>query len=74
MQTKLSTLETAFFAGDFKKAIAIAAKFPRLGEHRNAILDAHMAFTNPRWMRCLGKDIDACIASGVAALRDRYEF
>ena len=72
MQTKLSTLETAFFAGDFKKAIAIAAKFPRLGEHRNAILDAHMAFTNPRWMNGIGKDIDACIAAGVAALRTRY--
>ena len=72
MQTKLSTVEAAFSAGDFKKAIAIAAKFPRLGEQRNAILDAHTAYTNPRWIAGLGKDVDACIAAGVDALRARY--
>ena len=72
MQTKLSTLETAFFAGDFKKAIAIAAKFPRLGEHRNAILDAHMAFTNPRFLRQVGRDVDACIEAGKSALIAAY--
>lgn len=74
MQTKLSTLQAAFEAGNFKKAVAIAARFPELGKERNAILDAHTAFTNPRWIVGLGKDVDACIAAGVEALRTRYGF
>lgn len=74
MQTKLSILQAAFEAGNFKKAVAIAARFPELGKERNAILDAHTAFTNPRWVVGLGKDVDACIAAGVEALRTRYGF
>jgi hypothetical protein len=74
MQTKLSTVQDAFVAGDFKKAIAIAAKFHDLGKERNAILDAHTAFTNPRWVVGLGKSVDDCIALGIAALRTRYGF
>lgn len=74
MQTKLSTLQTAFDAGNFKKAIAIAARFQDLGKERNAILDAHTAFTNPRWIAGLGKSVEICIADGVEALRARYGF
>ena len=48
--TKLDTLKTAAAAGDWQTAFSIAARFPRLGAHRNAILDAHMAFTNPRFL------------------------
>jgi hypothetical protein len=74
MQTKLSTLQAAFDAGNFKKAVAIAARFQDLGKERNAILDAHTAFTNPRWVVGLGKSVDKCIADGVDALRTRYGF
>lgn len=74
MQTKLSTLQAAFEAGNFKKAIAIAARFPELGKERNAILDAHTAFTNPRWIVGLGKNVDKCITDGLEALRTRYGF
>jgi hypothetical protein len=72
MDTKLSAIKQAAAKNHWRKAIAIAAKFPQLGEQRNAILDAHLAFTNPRWIAGLGKDIDACIDGGVAALRARY--
>ena len=72
MKTKLETLKTAYAEKNFKKAIGIAAKFPDLGKERNAILDAHLAFTNPRWVTGLGKSVEACIESGVAALRSRY--
>ena len=74
MQTKLSQVQAAFNAGDFTKAIRIAAKFQDLGAQRNAILDAHLAITNPRWMRGIGKDIEQSIAAGVKALSIRYAF
>ena len=74
MKTKLSAVQEAFIAGDFKKAIALAAKFRDLGAERNAILDAHTAYTNPRWVVGLGKSVDDCIAAGINALRTRYKF
>jgi hypothetical protein len=72
MQTKLSQIKEEFAAGNFNKAIRIAAKFHDLGDQRNAILDANLAITNPRWMLGLGKDIDQEIKAGIDALRIRY--
>ena len=72
METKLSQVKKHFESGDFKKSIAIAAKFRDLGEERNAILDAHTAYTNPRWVIGLGKSVDESIARGISALRARY--
>lgn len=72
MNTKLSQLKAAYLAGDTAKAIRIAAKFPDLGTQRNAILDAHLAITNPRWMLGLGKNIEQTIVAGIDALRIRY--
>jgi hypothetical protein len=74
MQTKLSQVKDASQTGDVAKAIRIAAKFQDLGAHRNAILDAHLAITNPRWMLGLGRDIQATIQAGADALRIRYSF
>ena len=74
METKLSQVKKHFESGDFKKAIALAAKFHDLGKERNAILDAHTACTNPRWIVGLGKSVDESIANGIAALRVRYGF
>ena len=74
METKLSQVKKHFELGDFKKAIALAAKFHDLGKERNAILNAHTAYTNPRWIVGLGKSVDESIANGIAALRVRYGF
>ena len=74
MQTKLSQVKAAYTTGDYRTALSIAAKFHDLGAHRNAILDAHLAITNPRWMDGLGKNIEQAIANGVDALRIRYAF
>lgn len=68
MDTKLQTLKNAAAGNDWQKAIAIAARFPRLGAHRNAVLDAHTAFTNPRFLAQIGRDVDACIEAGKSAL------
>lgn len=72
METKLQTLKNAASAGDWKRAISIAARFPRLGVYRNAVLDAHSAYTNPRFMAQIGRDVDACIEAGKSALIAAY--
>lgn len=70
--TKLDTLKTAAAAGDWQTAFSIAARFPRLGAHRNAILDAHSAYTNPRFLVQIGRDVNACIDAGKSALIVAY--
>lgn len=72
MQSKLEQIKSNAAAQNWKKAIAIAARFPDLGTQRNAILDAHIAFTNPRWTLAMRKDVDLVILAGITALRDRY--
>lgn len=71
-ETKLSKLRAHMEAGEWEKAIAIAARFPRLGAVRNAVLDAHMAVTNPRFVRQLKKDPAELIAAGKSALQAAY--
>lgn len=72
METKISQLKTAAAKGDWTTALRIAARFPQLGEHGPRIVRAHEAGHNPRFYRQLGKDPEALIADGVAALRERY--
>lgn len=72
METKLQTLKNAASSGDWQKAISIAARFPRLGVHRNAVLDAHSAYTNPRFLVQIGRDVNACIDAGKLALVAAY--
>ena len=71
-ESKLSAVRAAMDAGDWQRAISLAAKFPRLGTERNAILDAHGAYTNPRFAAQLGCDIEALKQAGIKALRAKY--
>lgn len=70
--TKLSILRDHMARDEWQDAIRLAARFPRLGAYRNAILDAHAAYTNPRFLAQLGKDIEATKRAGVAALKAAY--
>ena len=72
METKLSIVKRHMRAGEWQEAIRIAARFPRLDGHRNAILDAHGAYTNPRFFVQLGKDIESMKTAGQQALLDRF--
>lgn len=72
MKTKLSIVKRHMQAGEWQEAIQLAARFPRLDRHRNAILDAHGAYTNPRFLVQIGKDIEALKEAGRAALLDRF--
>lgn len=72
MKTKLSVLKEHAANGDWAKAVSIAAKFTRLGEDRNAILDADMAFKNPSFCAAIKKDPKLLKARGIAAIKQRY--
>jgi hypothetical protein len=72
METKLAKLQRAMAAGDWPLALRIAARFPRLGAHERAIRTAHEAIAHPRFYRSLGRDPEALIAAGRAALEARY--
>lgn len=70
--SKASAVRALMAAGCWQEAIRLAARFPRLDVHRAAILDAHAAYTNPRFMVQIGKDIEALKNQGKAALIDRF--
>lgn len=69
---KIDMLRAAIDSEDWRTAVRIAAKFPRLGTYRGAILDAHMAFTNPNFCIGIKKDPSALIEAGKAALKAAY--
>lgn len=73
MKTKLDLLKEAFLAGDYKKAISIASKFPRLGKEKDIIMLAQGCINNPSFYKSIGKDIDMAINNGIEALRVKYE-
>jgi hypothetical protein len=72
METRLSTVKNHMRAGRWQEAIRIAARFSRLGGQRDAILSAHMAYTNPRFTAQLKRDAQALKTAGQKALLDRF--
>jgi hypothetical protein len=59
-------------ANDWRRAISLASKLPRLDKHRNAILDAQGAYNNARFYVQIGKNPDALIEAGRLALVERF--
>ncbi len=72
MQLKIETLREHIQGGRRVEAIKFAAKFPRLGAGRNAILSAKDAIQNPDFYRQLKKDPEAVIQAGWQALLLQY--
>lgn len=70
--SKLSLLKAAWERGDRSGALRIAAKFQELGEHKEAITRAWAAIQDPDFYRAIGKDPEALIAAGYAAMKERY--
>jgi hypothetical protein len=73
MELKIVTLRRMIAANDWTAAIKFAAKFPRLGDARDAILSAKDALQNPAFYRQLRRDPDAVVAAGVVALVQQYQ-
>jgi hypothetical protein len=72
METKLAKLEAAYRSGNQREALRIAAKFPRLGEHKEPITRAWAAIQSPDFYRAIGQDPESLVADGVKALQVRY--
>jgi hypothetical protein len=70
--TKTVVIRTHIAAGDWHRAIAMAARLPCLGAHRNVILTAQGAITNPNFYVQIGRDPASLIEAGKLALRDRF--
>jgi hypothetical protein len=72
MTTKLAQLRAFMFAGEWRRALKMAAAFPRLETHKEAIERGWAASQNPDFYRSIGRDPAELIAAGVAALKKRY--
>lgn len=69
---KIDQLRALMAAADWRGALALAARFHELGDHRDAIKRGHEAYVHPRFYAQLGQDPAALVALGVQALKDRY--
>lgn len=72
MIPKIVQLRAAMSSDDWRQAVSIAAKFPRLGKARDAVLAAREAFERPEFQRQIGRDPAAIIEAGKIALRVQY--
>lgn len=70
--TKLARLRAFMAAGAWDRALALAARFPRLGAQGDAIRRGHEAAARPDFYRQIGRDPAALLAAGIAALQARY--
>jgi hypothetical protein len=70
--SKIAQLRAAMAAHDWERALRLAARFPRLGAHKAAIVRAHEAYTNPRFYKQIGQDPEKLKAEGRRALIERY--
>lgn len=59
-------------AGRTREAILKASKMRELGPQKDRILSAREAYQRPDFQQSLGKDPQALILDGVAALRERF--
>jgi hypothetical protein len=71
-ETKLSQLRRMMAAEDWEGALRMAARFPDLGQHKQAITRAWDSRQSPGLYRQMGKDPAALWEAGIAALRERY--
>lgn len=72
VQRKIDQLREAMGQEDWRRALSIASRFPRLGAHADAIRRGHEAMQRPSFQRQLGRDPDAQVRAGIEALRTRY--
>lgn len=71
-QTALARLHALWDAGQYRQALHLAAGWPRLGAHRDAIQRGWAAAYTPKFYRELGHDPVALYRAGLAAVAARY--
>lgn len=73
MEKKIDKLRELMAQENWVKALAMAARFPRLGDAKTAIERAHGMLTNPAFYKQLGFDEQATVSAGITALKVRYD-
>jgi hypothetical protein len=73
MTTALDRLKNLWRGGEHRKALKLAASWPKLGDHKAAIQQGWAAAANPDLYRQMEKDPDALYAAGLVALMSRYK-
>lgn len=71
-EPKLVRLRRHIANEDWHAAFKLAMSLPRLGDDKSAIERAWQAMTRPEFVRQLGKDPDALLEAGKAAMRKRF--
>ena len=71
--TSLERLVALLRAGDDRAALRMASRWPRLGQEGAAIRAGWDAAAHPGFYVQVGKDPEALVRAGVAALRRRYQ-
>jgi hypothetical protein len=72
MQTKVQQLRRYMADGDYRAALRLAASWPQLGEHRDAITCGWAAMSHPAFYEAIGKDPSVLVAHGLDAIRSRF--
>ena len=72
MERKIDKLVAFMKNEEWGKALALAAKWPRLGEYKEAIVSGNAAYHHSHFYRQLGKDVEGEINRGINALKSRY--
>lgn len=72
LPSSLELLKAAMAAEDWPLALRIASRMSSLGSEKEAIVGAWEALKRPEFQRSIGKDPEAAIEAGKAALRRRF--
>ena len=72
-RTAIQNLRTLWAIKDYRKALKLAASWPRLGNHRDTIRTGWSAAYNPRFYEEMGRDPGALYRAGLVAICERYD-
>lgn len=72
METAIAGLKKLWAAGEYRRALKLAASWPRLGPHKAAIQQGWAAAYNPGFYQQLGRDPAVLYAMGLMAVAERY--
>lgn len=73
LPTAINKLRTLWADGSYRKALRLAASWPRLGEHKDAIQKGWAAASNRAFYAELGYNPAALERAGLDAVAARYD-
>ncbi len=73
LPSAINKLREHWAANNYRKALRLAASWPRLGDQKDAIQKGWAADSNPAFYSELGHNPEALFATGLRAVAERYE-